>query len=260
MKNKMVFIIAVISFMILTMGMMNGEERPIYVGDIIELNIDSSTYSLSDIELAFEAFEIIDIVEIEGFYNLKIRSFDVGEHIVTLGNTEINININTLLSDKKTELITGEVALKEPDIILPWTVIKLISLTISLIGLVTLIVIIIKNRPLKQLSNYETLKIQLNDINLKSDDYAYHLTNVFKSYISKQFSKPFRGLTTKELLLQIKGNHEVEESYELMSLWLNKCDTFNYSKDKANLESKILLKEELITIVESIEGNSEVSE
>jgi len=260
MKNKTVFIIAIISFMILTTGLMNGEERPIYVGDIIELNIDSSTYSLVDIEIAFEDFEIVDLIEVEEVYELKIRSFDVGEHIVTLGNTEVVISITTLLNDDKTELMPGELALKEPGFILPWTAIKFISLAISLIGIVTLIILIIKNRPLKPLSIYETLKVQLNDISLLSDDYAYHLITVFKTYISKQFSEPFIGLTTKELLFHIKGYPEVKESYELMSLWLNKCDTFNYSKDKANLESKTLLKEELITIVESIEENSEVSE
>ncbi len=258
MRHKAIIILAVISLLIINLQVVSAEERPIYVGDIIELSIDSQVYSLTEIELAFEDFEIIDISIHEDVYLVKIRSFDVGEHRVNLGSSEIVIHIASLLVDDKTELLPADLEIDKPWPIVPWTVIKYMAMIIILSCVVVLIILKFKNRTKKPLTNYQRFKVDIDSLKTTNDDYANGLTHLFKDYTAKQLNKNLQGLTTQECLSVLKGLSEVEESYDFLRGWLNKCDVFKYSKDKANEEAKLTLKKELLAIVESIEKHSEV--
>ena len=258
MRHKAIIIMAVITLCIINLQVVSAEERPIYVGDIIELSIDSQVYSLPEIELAFEDFEIIDISQQEDVYLIKIRSFDIGEHQVNLGNSEIMIHIASLLLDDKTELLPADLEIDKPWPIVPWTVIKYIAMIIILSCVVLLIILKFKNRTKKPLSNYQRFKIDIEALKTTNDDYANGLTHIFMDYTAKQLDKNLQGLTSQECLSVVKDLSQVEESYDFLCLWLNKCDVFKYSKDKANEEAKLKLKKELLAIVESIEKHSEV--
>lgn len=260
MKKSIVTIITFISLIVLTMGMINGDERPIYVGDVIELNIDSRTYSVSDIELAFDEFEIIELTRADKMYSLKIRSFEVGEHIVNLGNTDLVISIASMLSEDENELKIANVELEKVGVVLPWSIIKFVFLTISLIGVVVFMVIWVKDRPKKQLSNHDQFIIAVKLIKIDDKDYAYKLTLLFKEYLSKQFVLSLSGLTRIELINCLSSVQAVKASLSIIDLWLSKCDTFKYSKDKASIEAKEILRQELLAFVDSINKNCEVTE
>ena len=260
MKKNLIVIITFISLIILSMGMINGEERPIYVGDIIELTIDSSTHSISDVESAFEDFEIIELSKDEDKYLLKIRSFEVREQRVILGNTELVISISTLLSEDDNELKVGNVDLEKSGLALPWTIVKFILLGLSIIGLTALLLLLIRDRPRKPISNYDQLINQVTLLGIENEDYAYRLTRLFKIYLSKIFNESLTGLTSIELVNRISKAEKMKEYMVMIEKWLNKCDTYKYSKDKASVETKKILKEDLLFIVTSINEKCEVEE
>lgn len=259
MKKRWVLIISFISLLILTMGMVNGEERPIYIGDIIELNISSETHSVSDIELAFEDFEIVELIKEDDNYYIKLRSFEVGEHNIIIGNTQLVITVESLLVEDK-GLIEADTNLEKTGVGLPWTYIKYFFLGLSIIGIVIFVVLIIKNKPAKPLSNYDYLIKQINMIPTDDKDYAYKLTSMFKVYLSKELNLSLVGLTSIELIASITSKDEVKDIISNIDIWLKKCDAFKYSKDKANESAKEGLKSELVSIVESVHRNREVTQ
>lgn len=259
MKNKTILIIALLSMIVLNGFVIKAEERPIYVGDIIELDIDNTYYSLSDIELAFAEFEIIEIEDLDNIYRLKVRSFEVGEHLVTLGDTGLKIVIESLINEDSADIKQGNMEVYKSGLVLPWTGFKYIALGIFILSLIVFVFISIKNRPRKALTNYESFSKSLDALDQSSDDYIYELNVLFKSYLSKQFKCNYYNFTVTELLSSIESKAEVVEAYPLMKTWLHKCESYKYSKDKANQEAKSLLAKELKAMINSIEKQSEVS-
>lgn len=75
--------------------------RDILIGDRINLAISGS--SVSEIKEAFQDFEIEDIDRVEDGYNIGLRSYSAGNHLIELGGRRLIISVKTSLDETKTK-------------------------------------------------------------------------------------------------------------------------------------------------------------
>lgn len=73
-----------------------SETRDIYIGDTIKLKVESLMIDEDELREKFKDFEIDKIEREEEFYVLSLKTYDVGDHLIKIGNNNIKIRVKSL--------------------------------------------------------------------------------------------------------------------------------------------------------------------
>jgi len=236
-----------------------SEERQIYVGDLVYIEIPKETVTEMDIREAFNEFEIISIEEKEKEYIIAIRSFEIGVKTVMIQGQEINIHINSLLADSTREdIYEGNYNLKEPGINIYWKYIEAGLIGLFLISIFMFIYKKYKKTNVKTISNYNQVIDWMTKLEKDRSQYFVKLTAYLKWYIEKTFNIKIIGKTSKEFIEEMNKNNINLVSEKLVKDWLEKCDFHKFSGQIANDEDKEEMKNKLIEIIKAIEENKDL--
>ncbi|MCT4597751.1 MAG: hypothetical protein N4A50_07765 [Vallitalea sp.] len=249
--NKLSSVIVICLLVInMPLGLVLAEERNIYIGDMVTIEINSAIINEEEVVIALEEFEIVELEETNKGYLVTIRSFDIGEKKVIIGNQEINITISSTLEDiNRDDIYEGDLNVKSYGSNIPWLYIYIFVLVICIVSGVILLIRKIRTPKHKQPTAYESFISSLELISNEADTYLVDSTILLKKYIEEVFNCIIKGKTSSEIMTELQSIDETSQYRTDIYNWLIECDTYKFSKDKISNEEKVQLRLSLIKIV-----------
>ncbi len=232
-------------------------DRLIYIGDHIELEIQDPAISKLMIEEAFKAFDILEIEPMDEGYQVVMTIMEPGEWSVELGGQTIVFKVASTLDTIERD------TLFEKDLDIHKGANK--TILFILLGIVFLGAIISngfwlfkrRKKKVEKMSAYEAFDKNLDQLSSK-DSYALgKMTGFVKEYLSLRLGVKLEGLTTSQLETHFQSNTArgifEEEPFRNFIQWLKDCDSYKYSDvlvDEATINT---LRESLKSIVSGME-------
>lgn len=234
-------------------------DRPIYIGDIIELEMDDTYYTNDEIMEAFSAFEIVSLEKIGDQYRLKIRQFEPGAYEVILGTDIINISVASTLDTMDQEgIIASDFKLEEAGWITPWYIIIVGLASLFILAIFMMIKTSIRHKKQTNLTPKALIYHIIKTLDVEQEDYIQHLSFAYKDYLYNQMGYLVQGLTTKEIMIELKAKQIPEVFIKANRQWFMSCDHYKYTKEIADISQKTTLKNQLITLVDRVDEEKEV--
>lgn len=233
------------------------ENRNIYVGDIITLEITSLQFSEDELREKFQNFEIIEIEKRENGYLLSIRTFDVGEWTISLGSTEIVINVESTLNDiDREDVFEGDAdIIINPGFSFHWRIIFYVAAGIFVLSGCFMIIRAINIKKTKKMSSYQLFIQRSGSLATENDNYFVDLTFYFKEYLESLYKCRIIGKTSKEILSELHEIPALDSDTVLSDIgqWLTECDMLKFSGVGVSSDEKSQVYKYLLNIVEKIE-------
>ena len=226
------------------------EARSIYVGDIVTLRVTARDISSESVKAAFRDFDILEIMQEHDGYRVSIRTFQIGEHTVTLGNRKIVIHVRSVLEDiERDTLFAGEQGLYEPGVSL-----NLLPFCLSAAGVFTLSLGFIGLDKLKKRKSKTPNPLQLfikrtAALSAEDDRYCVALTFHFKEYMESQIHRRIIGKTSDEIMAGLQQDASLSPLFARIRAWLHECDRLKFTGVAVTAQDKQLLYEALLSLV-----------
>lgn len=187
-KIVLIMLLVLMALNIRFAGSISGETRNIYIGDTIELKIESLDYTDIEIEEAFSAFEILEQKRVGDGVELILKCFTIGEQKLKLGDQEITIVVASTLDDISGEgLFEGNHSVKEPGWLTnPYSVLWLL-LAITCICSALYAIGKVQKKQLQQLTSIAQFRASIKRLDKNDSRYLVALTQSVKGYITKTF-------------------------------------------------------------------------
>ncbi|MGM0507699.1 MAG: hypothetical protein ACQERZ_00825 [Fusobacteriota bacterium] len=229
--------------------------QKIYIGDLVNLSIEGKNITKNQIEEKFKGFEIEKLVKKDNGYELSIRSFETGTHNISIGNTDLEIIVESVIEEKDKSdpnkiLDVTEKGQIEIDLLkspLPITYF-LIGIAIFIFMIIILIILkFCKSRKHNRESSFQRFINQIR--NIESEEYFFELTKIFKEYIYNRYKIKISGKTSKEILKEVPGQIDKEK----LKAWLDFADLCKFGGLVPTPEEKELYKNMLVEIIQKSE-------
>lgn len=259
-KRKVIFLINLISLLLLVSSMtISAEERSIYVGDLIKIEIETNLYSEDDIRDKFKDFEIVDIKDTDKGYLLTLRSFETGKKTIQIDNNEIEIEIKSTLEEiDRDKIYEGDEGTRSYGFSFNYSYIFYLLIGIFLITGCISLWQYIKRRKTGPASAFIVFKKAIDEISLEERDCFVTMTLNLKNYLQTKYSCSIRGKTCKEIIAEISSITVLEPFIPDIKSWLQMCDYYKFTGVAVTTEQKQELLIRLVEIVEKIEQAKEV--
>jgi hypothetical protein len=216
--------------------------RNIYIGDIITLKITSRAFGAEEFERLFQGFEIVEIRDEPDGYLLSLRTFNVGERKILLGNKEIVINVRSTLNDiKRDSIFEGDVWVIRPGFIFYWRILLYVSAGVfTLSGGLVMLRIITKRKAkaLSPLGLFIKRCAALSADNDFNDNYFVDLTFYFKEYIETRYQCRIIGKTSAEIISALREIQALDAFLHEIQEWLIECDRMKFTGIEVSAEEK----------------------
>jgi hypothetical protein len=254
-KIRILPILLLICFLPLLHVSADDSPRSIYVGDIIELKISPRTLTEDEIREKFRDFEIVGLTEARSSYTIKLRTFDIGEKRVVLGDKEIVIVVRSTLdeiqSDGPMEGGSGP-AVRAPAF--PWFYIFIGLLAVFIITSVFTVIKLMRKGKNIPLTPYQSFLKRSSGVPYEDKEFFVKLTAYFKEYIEAVYQCEIKGMTTSELLYTADKLPRMSGVKEDLRHWLRECDYFKFTGNEASMEKKQEIQRRLVKLAEQIEA------
>lgn len=248
----------ILLILIITTFVLFGEERPIYIGDIIKIRI-AGDINEDTIKNSFAQFEIKSMTKKEdGSFEVEFFSMEPCDKTVKIGEKEIKIKVTSLVNGDEKEIIdiTTEKGIDgkripkylEPKAVFPLTAIVILAV-IAVIAVFT--VFIYKKTSVKkkkQLTPIEVFEKEAVKAKGSYEQIFFMLTVAFKEYFYAQYGVKISGKTSQEIIDEII-NKNIRMTVDINELkqWLVYSDMIKFAgltpSDSKALEMQNILKE-----------------
>ncbi|MCH4886047.1 hypothetical protein EZV73_00640 [Acidaminobacter sp. JC074] len=246
-KRRSILLLCTLLLFINSSYIAYAEERPIYVGDIINLEIENSGLDLSEVEAAFKDFEVMSIYENDESITLKIRTFDVGEKVVQIGNQTVSIVVVSTLDDHDKTDIYDEM---NPLVVSNNDVYLLLACAIT--GLLIIVLTAVKwaknrEKKVKDKTGYEEFVESVEENRMSDGQVLTRWTVTLKVYIESVYEIRAIGKTTEELSKELEQACS-KDIYELLVQWLYDTDSHKYKMSAVSADVEETLYKRLLEI------------
>lgn len=252
--------ICIISLLVLISSVsICAEERNIYVGDLINIKVDTLLYDEEDLRDKFKDFDIVKIKDTEKGYILTLRSFETGKKIVQLDNKEIEIDVKSTLDEiDRDEPYEGELNTESKGFSFNYSYVFYFLLIIFLVAVSITLIKFIKKRKKISLNIYQCFKNEIDGISLDDHDCFVKMTLSLKNYLQSKYKCSIRGKTCDEIMSEISSITILSDSLPDIKSWLKISDYYKFSGVVVTMAQKQELLNKLIALVEKIEQAKEV--
>jgi hypothetical protein len=259
MKLRNIFFVPAVLLLLLTCSLrVFADTRNIYIGDIVKLQISfpgNVKLSTEELNERFKAFEIVEFKDENGEYLISLRSFNVGRHVISLGDKEILINIQSVKEDIQRESIfEGDTGVAEPGIIFHWSVLFHIAAGIFILSGGYVLVKTLLKGVIKRPSPLQVFIRRSGSLSTLDDGYFVDLTFYFKEYLESLYRFRIIGKTSTEIVNELKGIDLLNIIIPEIQDWLTECDRLKFTGVKAGAETKQEHYTELLEIVKRIDA------
>ncbi|QUI22351.1 hypothetical protein HZI73_08575 [Vallitalea pronyensis] len=255
---KRPLLICLICLCVMTKPIM-AEERNIYIGDLITLDIKSQAVDEEALREALTAFDVVDIKETNEGYQVTIRSFEPGDTTIAIGNQDITIAIASTLEDMpRDDIFEGDLTPRDDGKSVPWFILYMVIIGVFVLSGCILLIGKLRNRQAKELPPYERFKSALEAVDISTASALVEMTAILKGYMEVVFQCKIIGKTSGEIMMEIQYIESTKPYQRIVKQWLNQCDTYKFSGVQVNEDQVEQLRLELIQIGVSIHEKEEV--
>lgn len=235
-----------------------AEERSIYIGDLITIEVDTKSLGEEALRKAFEAFEVVDLYETKEGFAVTIRTFEPGEKQITIGSQTVNISVQSMLEDvSREDIFEGELTPRSGDRPIKWVVIYCIVVAIFVISGI-LYFVKFKKQQNKAMTPYEKFLSALERIQTSTDSCLVEMTVLLKNYIEEFFDRRIIGKTSDEMMSEIELIAGLSPHRNAIKNWLKACDAYKFSGCSVKKEEKDTLLQDLKEIGSVLHVTNEV--
>jgi len=261
MIKKILFVLTALILLCSGAVWVTAEPRNIYIGDIITLQISSRGLSAEELIGKFQAFEILEIKDENASYLISLRTFEVGEHKILLGDKEIVINVQSVLDNIQREgIFEGDTGVMEPGYLFKWNALFYIAAGLFVLsGGYVLTKALLKGVIVTQ-SPYQVFLRRSGSLSVENDDYFVDLTFYFKEYLEGLYQFRIIGKTSAEIVNELKGINLLNTMLPEINEWLTECDRLKFTGVNVSTGTKQEHYEKLLKLVEKIDAQGLNSE
>ena len=240
--------------------------RNIYIGDIITLEVSAQGFSEEVLRQAFSDFEVVAIEQstergINSNYRISIRSFDVGEKTVNLGDKDLVIRVTSTLEDIQREgIFEGGTDIIKPGFPMQRRVVFFCAAGIFVLSCGVVLVKSLKKQKRKQENPYQLFLQRVTALSVEDENYFVALTFYFKRYIEGQYRCRIIGKTSKEIIAGLQTMRFPDAELTEIRQWLMECDRLKFTGVGSSSDEKIQLGDWLMKIVREIEADRQETE
>jgi hypothetical protein len=255
MKIKIFLFVPAVLLLLLTCSALAFDgTRSIYIGDIIKLQVSNVKLSAEELREQFQAFDIVELKDENGEYLISLRTFEVGEHKILLGDKEILINVQSTLDDIQREgIFEGDAGVAEPGILFHVRVLFYIAAGLFILsGGFVLVNTLLKGTIITP-SPLQVFLRRSGSLSAENDDYFVDLTFYFKEYLESLYKFRIIGKTSAEIMNELKGINLLDTMIPEIQEWLTECDRLKFTGVKAGTELKQGHYVELLKLVKKID-------
>lgn len=232
-----------------------AESRNIYVGDIITLDITTLEYSEDELRQKFQDFEIVEVKKKSNGYSFSIRTFDVGERTILIGDKELVISVASTLDDiSRDNIFEGETIVLKSSFPIHWRIILYITAGIAVLSGAFILVRYLIKKKQKPESAYQFFLRHSSELSYGDDNYFVKLTFYFKQYLESIYKHKIIGKTSVEIISELKEIPEIISELTDISAWLTECDMLKFSGIEVTVDDKKNHYDELLKLVGRIEN------
>lgn len=236
-----------------------AQERNIYIGDLITIEIKTKEFSEEELIKAFEAVEVVDIEESKGGYSVTIRSSQPGEKRIIIGDREVIVSVGSTLDDiNREDIFDGDLTPRSGEKAINWLPIYLVILVLFIISGIILLIRKLRRHKTKIATPYEKFVSTLESMSMTTDSCLVEMTVILKHYLEAVFECKIIGKTSDEIMSEIERIPETKSFRQTIGNWLSICDTYKFSGCQVDEEQKEKLRLDLIQIGLSIQEEDEV--
>ncbi len=236
-----------------------AEERNIYVGDLITLDVKSKVIDEEELLEALEEFEVVDMKESKEGYKVTIRSFEPGEKKIAIGNQDITVSIASTLDDiPREDIFEGDLTPRGGGKVTPWFMMYIVVIGVFGISGCVLLIGKVRRCKDKKVLPYERFRSALEAVDLSTVSSLVEMTAILKGYMEDVFHCRIIGKTSGEIMLEIQQIDRTSPYRPYINQWLTICDTYKFSGMQINVEQVEKLRLDLIQIGASIHEKEEV--
>jgi len=259
-KKGICFLLVFLAFFAKVPRRVLAEERNIYIGDIITLQILSREISAEEITEKFRDFEILEIKKEKGGYAVSLRTFEVGEYRIMLGGPEIIINVKSTLEDiERDGIFESDKQIEKSGFLLFSCVLFYFFCGIFVLSGAFLLFKKIGRGKVKTLSALECFFNRCVLLSEEDENYFVDLTYYFKEYLESLYKFKIIGKTSAEILNELKEIKALEGTFPHIREWLDECDRFKFTGIRARTEEKKAHYVKLLNLAKNIDTQKEVT-
>ncbi|MCL1816077.1 MAG: hypothetical protein FWG43_00560 [Clostridiales bacterium] len=242
---------------LITWAAQQPTDRPIYIGDIIKLEIAAGDYLPEYIRECFGDFEIVELTEVSGGYQLALRAIAPGEYHALVGDKEIVITVASTLDDiTREDIFPGGSQVMAAGLYIPWPLVLYSLLGILMLFGVFLLIKLLRQRKTKLPPPYQVFLKRATALPLEQDNYFVDLTLYFKEYIESLYHCRIKGKTSAEIIDKL---HELPPLAGLLAeaeKWLKECDRLKFTGLEVSTEQKQQHYTWLLELVKRIDADT----
>jgi hypothetical protein len=244
-----------ILFFLFPQGSALAEERKLFVGDLIELNITTQAFSEEEIREKFHDFEIVALEKKPDGYHLTLRTFETGEKVIQLGDKEIIIDVRSALEEyDRTDVFEGSPDVLSPGFLPDWRIVAGFAALLFLASGGVLLAKVFQKRKLSRLTPLQKFLKAVSQVSLEHKDAFVQLTFCLKEYLESSFSIRIRGKTSREIIRELAPVEELRERMPEIRSWLEECDYLKFSGNEGSMEKRQELFLGLKALAEAIDA------
>ena len=245
----------------------NGGMRKLYIGDIITLEIAAPGFSEEEMRQIFHEFEILSIerrnTNDSGAYLISLRSFDVGECIIHIGDKEVVIQVASTLDDiRREDIYDGGTAIIHAGFRgLQLQIIICLVAGVFVLSGGFLLLKMRRNARNKPENAFQLFLRRAALLSTAEEGFLVELTFYFKEYLESLSNRPKRiiGKTSAEIILELASSSFSTDMLLDIKQWLTECDRLKFTGVEASREDKSRQYEWLMHIVGDIEAQRQSS-
>lgn len=257
MKRTLALFLSIL-FFLFPRGVALAEERPLYVGDLIELKITTLAFSEEEIREKFHDFEIVALEKKPDGYQLTLRTFETGEKVIQLGDKEIIIDVrSTLEQHDRDDVFEGSSDVLKPGFSPDARIFAGLAALLFLVSGGILLGKALRKRKLSRLTPLQRFLKAVNQVSLDHKDAFVQLTFCLKEYLETSFSLRIRGKTSREILRELTPVEELQKLLAGIRSWLEECDCLKFSGNEGSVEKRqelFLALKELAEKIDAVKG------
>jgi hypothetical protein len=232
-----------------------ADARNIYIGDVVSLQISHGEHSDEGLREKFQAFEIVEIKEVNGEYLISLRTFEAGEHKILIGDKEIVINVQSVLDNIKREgIFEGDTGVVEPDFRFRFDVLFYITTGFFVLSGGFVLIKATQKGVTKTLSPFQLFLRRAGSLSAENDDYFVDLTFYFKEYLECRYQFRIIGKTSSEIMNVLKEIKLLNTMLPGIHEWLTECDRLKFTGVNVSVGAKQEHYEKLLKLVEKVES------
>ena len=235
-----------------------AEERNIYIGDVITLQILSPEFSAEEIAEKFRDFEILEIKKEKSGYTVSVQTFEPGEYTILLKSREIVINVKSTLEDiKRDGIFESDKQIGQSGFLFFSRVLFCVCAGIFVLAGGFLLFKKIGRTKAKIQTPLELFFNRCVSLSEEDENYFVELTYYFKQYLEILYKVKIIGKTSAEILDELKEIKKLGGILPYIREWMLECDRFKFAGIHAQTEEKKAHYVKLLDLAKNIDREEE---